>query len=427
MSLCRLAYHFCRICVSHVNSWKTCDLSPLHKTNVKSAIHNTIDYYAEITARGIVRGDAMIRDLPHLNALEKEFDSSILLYQRLPDPMHLLENISQAVYKHFEASINSKTMKLATELIRTATGITKLTGLVPSYRWRLIWGSYPVTWVVALIDPKYAVHRSIVMLLSLVASILYAKPEHRDTVSWLRLIGASFLLHRSLASAGVNIRLSEHLLWPHMPAVYAIIDGYNISCESHEYLWKAVRKVWPAINPTASDAVTQLVARLCAQNYARYLRVDKRDRRSHALLYKWWKEQRVERMHFTGDASALVGMLQQFGFVEGESWHRETGRVVLHTASIDPPIRAPRPPSLSESVTIIIERHTRYVYSTPSIANAHDIASRSTAVVPPKPKLVPKSSAAGATAVLSASDDDDLYPASVDDADSSDDDYRPGR
>ena len=66
---------FClSFCLSHANSWQTGDLSPLHKTNVKSAIHNTIDYYAEITARGIVRGDSMIRDLPQLNALETEFD-----------------------------------------------------------------------------------------------------------------------------------------------------------------------------------------------------------------------------------------------------------------------------------------------------------------------------------------------------------------
>ena len=411
------------------HSWKAGNLSPLQPANVKSAVHNTIDYYAEITARGIVRGDAMIRDLPRLNALESEFDTAILLYQRLPDPMHLLENVSQAVYKYFDASIDSKTMQRATELVRAATGITKLTGLVPSYRWRLIWGSYPVTWAVALSDSKYAVHRTIVLLLSLVASILYSKPEHRDSVSWLRLIGASYLLHRALATAGVNIRLSEHLLWPHVPAVYAMIDGYNISCESHEYLWKAVRKVWPSIDPTAGDAVTQLVTRLCAQNYVRYLRVDKRDKRRHTLLYKWWKGQRVERMYATGDVSALVAMLQRFGFVEGQSWQREAGGVVLHTASVDPPFHTPRLMSVGEAAACISERHTRYVLSTPSIANAHSIAAYGTTadvVAAPKPAPAPKSSSSAAAAASIGSDDENCCMGEVDDSDSSDDDYRPG-
>jgi hypothetical protein len=389
-------------------------------------VHNTIDHYAGFTHRGILRGDSLIPDLPNLNAIRDVFRSPLLLYQRLPDPMHMLENISQSVYTYFDRSIDTKTMKHATELIRTTTGITKLTGLVPSYRWRLIWGSYPVTWALALTASKYDTHRSIVSLLSLVSSILYAKPERRDAASWLRLIGASFLLHRSLAFAGVNIRLSEHLLWPHMQAVYAMIDGYSISCESHEYLWKAVRKVWPAINPTAGDAITQLVTRLCAQNYARYLRVDKRDKRRHTLLYKWWKGQHIQRMNLTGDVLAVVKMLQQYGFVEGQSWHRETDRIVLHTASIDQPIRVPRPHSISESVAIITERHTRYFESSPSIANAHDIESRSTAAALVQSKPIPKSSSSAEATVLSSSDDDGLCIATVDNMDSSDDDYQPG-
>jgi hypothetical protein len=66
------------------NSWKNGDLSGLHKMNVKSAVHNTIDYYAGITARGIIRGDSLIPDLPKLIAIEDVFISPFLLYQRLP-------------------------------------------------------------------------------------------------------------------------------------------------------------------------------------------------------------------------------------------------------------------------------------------------------------------------------------------------------
>jgi hypothetical protein len=179
--------------------------------------------------------------------------------------------------------------------------------------------------------------------LSLIASILYAKPEHRDTMSWLRLIGAAFQLHQSFVAAGVSIRLSEHLLWPHMPVVYGSVTGYNISCESHEYLWKVVRRVWPAIDVRAPTAVTEVMRRICAQNYARYLRVDKRDRRAHSTLTKWWTGQQVPRFTITGNTTALVALLQRFGFMEGQSWHRDgTAGIVLHTASADPVPAAPR-------------------------------------------------------------------------------------
>jgi hypothetical protein len=190
-------------------------------------------------------------------------------------------------------------------------------------------------------------------------------------------------------------------------------------------MWKLIRKVWPSINPTSTDAITKLVTRLCAQNYARYLRVDKKDRNSHTKLHEWWREQRLERLVLEGDTSALVEMLRQCGFVEGQSWHRESERVVLHTASIDPPIHVPRIHSMRESDTAIAERHTRYVYSTPSIANAHDIASRATDSISTESKLVSATSSSTATALPVNTEDDDLLMADVDDADSSDDDYLP--
>src|SRR6185437_2739353 len=150
----------------------------------------------------------------------------------------------------------------------------------------------------------------------MVSSLLYAKPEYRDGMSWLRLIGASFAIHRSSIALGTKIRLNEHLLWPHMPAVYRLIDGYNISCEAHEYLWKLIRKLWPSINATATDAVTQLMTRVCSQNYARYLRVDKHDKQRHAKLRRWWTGIPVARFTFTSDCRSLIAMLNQYGFTQ---------------------------------------------------------------------------------------------------------------
>jgi hypothetical protein len=410
-------------------SWANGDLAPLHDGNVKSLVHNTIDHCIELTARGIVQCDALLTPLRSLVNIEAAVPASMLLHQRWPDPMHMLENISQRLYAHLDSSVDAKSMRDAHERVRAATGITKLTGLVPSYRWRLIWGSYPVTWAAALDAARYAPQRLMIECLSLVASILYAKPEHRGAITWLRLIGAAFQLHQQFVRCGVGIRLSEHLLWPHMPVVYSLMDGYNVLCEAHEYVWKVVRRVWPAINPVARAAVTQLMIRVCAQNYQRYLRVDKRDRQGSALWAQWWRGRPVQRMTLTGDVAALVAMLHRCGFVEGTAWHREFGAVVLHTATADPALHTPRPHSVAEAACSIADLHTSYIYRTPSIANAHTLAARAAAPVKTEPKPDSASAAAAGTATarspLSAdtTDDDETRVLTVEDDDSSDADY----
>ena len=186
---------------------------------------------------------------------------------------------------------------------------------------------------------------------------------------------------------------------------------------------------WPAIDPTAPAAVTLLMTRVCAQNYQRYLRVDKRDRRASSLWAKWWFGSAVSRMTVTGDATALVAMLQRCGFVEGTAWHRESGAVVLHTASGDAALRTPRPRSVSEAARYIGDLHTGYIYRTPSIANAHALAARTAAAVKIEPKSdlapAPASGTVTARAQRSAdtADDDENWVLTVDDDDSSDADY----
>lgn len=387
---------------------------------MKSVVHNAIDACLGWKDRGIVRHDSLIPPLSSLQQVEPTFIATpFLTHQRLPDPLHLLENISNDLYHCLEHLLDKKTMTHAQELIRTHTGITKLTGLVPSHRWRTIWGSYPLTWAVALAAPKYAWHRTTIAHLSMVSSILYAKPEYRDGMSWLRLIGASFALHRSFVELGIKIRLNQHLLWPHFPDVYQLIDGYNISCEAHEYQWKIVRKLWPSINRTAPDAVTQLMTRLCSQNYARYLHVNRHDRQRHSKLRRWWTGIPVIRFTFTGDRSALIAMLTDYRFKEGQWWHRDKDSVILHTASTDTTHPTPRPMSLTHTAALMAEVHTEYVYNTVSIANARDpnrrAAAPGAAAVKPEPLPPPDS------------EDEDMWMADVDDLCSSDEDYDPRR
>jgi hypothetical protein len=117
-----------------VCSWSKGDLSALHDANVKSLVHNTIDHCIGLSARGIAQNDALVPPLHSLFDIETAVPQSMLLHQRWPDPMHVLENISQRLYAHLDGSVDAKSMRVAHERVRTATGITKLTGLVPSYR-----------------------------------------------------------------------------------------------------------------------------------------------------------------------------------------------------------------------------------------------------------------------------------------------------
>jgi hypothetical protein len=244
--------------------------------------------------------------------------------------------------------------------------------------------------------------------LSMISAILYGKPEHRNARSSLRLIGAAFSLHRTFAAVGIAIRLSEHLLWPHMPAVFGVIDGYNLSCEAHEYLWKIVRKVLPAINRTSPTAITELTLRLAAQNFGQYLRVERHDKSRNGKLQRWWKDQAFDRMTIEGDTTALQAMLARYRFDRDVWWHEEKAAVILHVASSDTVWGSPAVASISESVAAVADLHQKYIYRTASIANARKLG---VAVAPQRPTTLPAAPSPDPSADIASSttviDDDD--------------------
>ena len=86
-------------------SWSKGDLSALHYANVKSLVHNAIDHCIGLSARGIAQNDALVPPLQSLFDIEAAVPPSILLHQRWPDPMHVLENISQRLYAHLDESV----------------------------------------------------------------------------------------------------------------------------------------------------------------------------------------------------------------------------------------------------------------------------------------------------------------------------------
>jgi hypothetical protein len=178
-----------------------------------------------------------------------------------------------------------------------------------------------------------------------------------------------------LAGAGVQIKLSEHLLWPHIPELYRLIDGYNLSCEAHEYQWKVVRKLWPAIDFRAEDAITQLTLRICAQNFARFVRVQRHDRVLESSLNAFWTEQSVGQLRLTGDTTALQALLLRFGFHRRTWWYCESdGTLVLRTAQTDPDWFSPELFTIAQTVEHVSAVHALYLRRVPSIANRHMLA-----------------------------------------------------
>jgi hypothetical protein len=151
----------------------------------------------------------------------------------------------------------------------------------------------------------------------------------------------------------VYIKLSEHLLWPHIPMMYECIDGYNVSTERHEYLWKAIRSIKGSVdlrthNPTAAR---DLMLRIVVQQFERYHRIRKRDRELNTALKKWWKGTQTERITVGGDNQPFIELLHVFGFNENEWWHKDKSSVILHTASNDPNLRSPHLMSVSDYAT----------------------------------------------------------------------------
>jgi len=385
------SHYRCWLCATPNTSWMSGDITGLMSPNVKSVVDNAIDYLIGCTARGILRPDTFLQEAT-VQSLSNDLTSNGLMhFDRFPDPMHVLENVSQTIMKVLMETVGSKIMKEVIQLMNKHTRITKLTGLIPAYRWRRIWGSYPVTWAVALKTAVYERQRTLIRYISLIASILYAKAEHRTAKSLLRLSGACFVVHRTLAGFTVTntnedesdgdseveeddekadvdpakgksegkgkgkgyIKLSEHLLWPHIPMMYDCIDGYNVSTERHEYLWKAIRAIKGAVdlrthNPTA---VRDLLLRIVVQQFERYHRVRKRDRELNTELKKWWKGAQTERIIVTDDPQPLLELLRVFGFNENEWWHKDKNSVTLHTASNDPNLRSPHLMSVSDYAT----------------------------------------------------------------------------
>lgn len=325
--------------------WSRGDLRPLQPSNRKHFWTAALAAVRHDQSFGTLRADALLPQVATEEALYnadgewfRAASGPLLGHQYWPDPLHIIENVSSAAYRLLVRHVPRAAMAAAMELLRQHCGIVKLTGLVPSHRWRLCWAAFPVVWAVALAAKELEPFGLLCWSLAMVSATLYARPERRRASSWLRLIGASYYIHQSFVRYGEPIRLSEHLLWPHCAVLFGLIDGLNISCERHESLWRPVREAARSTNWLSSSALTDLTVKviLLQRQRAGPIGPD-RDSRSARRVAEWHDRWPCPNMRFSWDAAEpLRSMLSATGFIEGRWWHRVGSDIELRTSDAQP-------------------------------------------------------------------------------------------
>jgi hypothetical protein len=210
-------------------------------------------------------------------------------FKRLADPLHVLENVSQSVCALLKRILTAKQLAAAEALLCRHTGLPVLNNNNPSWRWRVVWSCWPAVWKPILHDSHPAL-LDIIRALSIATAILYGAPETRNARNALLLFGAAYTVHSGLVALGAPIKLSEHLLWPHMPLQYLEVDGYNSCCERPEADWKRIKDAHRVTNRNAPDALKQIITRVHVTEHVRMHERALKDRNRRTLRPTEWAE-----------------------------------------------------------------------------------------------------------------------------------------
>jgi hypothetical protein len=285
-------------------------------------------------------------------------DRGLLSFERGPETMHIVENISSNLLKHFRGMPALRgALRHGETLLAEHANIHVLKPLNPAYRWRLIWGSSPVTWRVAFAD--WPLHLQMIDCLTMWTSIAMSSPPERTPLAWLRLTCAAFIFARTADAIGLPWHLSEHLLYPHSVDFFWRAHLRHVATERHEYLWKPVREAFATVDRHNTNALATIMRRLLAQLHVRRVMVRRRERIREGAFTKWWHGVEVQRHRIdpavvgAEAVHAFTTMLQQRGFAAEEWWHAEGAVVVVHDGSGDTHRIGPAMPSVRESANAV--------------------------------------------------------------------------
>jgi hypothetical protein len=338
----------CHLCTVPDTLWPSTALVGIDQ--LRDLVGDAVHLLAERDDYGVFRPHALLDGsaVDSSSSLSSFVQSHLLLgFLHPPEPLHITENVSQSLFAHLKATLPSKVFKSAAALLLQEANVKSFTANQPSYRWRLVWASWPVTFAVAF-GGQYTDQLQCIQSLTECIRILYSKPEARTARSLLRLFAHTAILQFLFNKLAIPIKLSEHFLFSHVPSFYFFIDFYNLSTERHEFFWKTLKRAFAKYARGDPKLMAQLWRDCVAERYAR-LPIERR--RDHQKLTKFQQpladiiiDQSLFPSSFLDKLSAL---LSSFGFgAEWQDMQTATNgqrRLVLRTDMSKP---APATPTL---------------------------------------------------------------------------------
>jgi hypothetical protein len=132
------------------------------------------------------------------------------------------------------------------------------------WKWRLIWGSFPVTWVTVCDNPQSSIW-SLIYSWTKVCRILYQPASSRSCKNWVKLIAWTLQHFCCWRQNQESESLYFHLLWPHCIEQSWWISFSETMTESHESSWVLLKTLWK------NCATTNLSTKLLFERWVGYL------------------------------------------------------------------------------------------------------------------------------------------------------------
>ena len=171
------------------------------------------------------------------------------------DPLHMIENHSERLLVYVLQKLRKSQRDEIESRFSNMTGY-QLKESNPVWRWRLIWGSYPVTWQNIL--PKDTPELdALVLSWCRCVSILYYAEKDRNFRSWWKFFVCALQHFTMWRQTQQDFVLGIHFLWPHSVEQFWYVSFRTANTESHEATWKMMKGFWG--NSSASPYSLQIL------------------------------------------------------------------------------------------------------------------------------------------------------------------------
>jgi hypothetical protein len=157
------------------------------------------------------------------------------------------------------------------------------------WKWRLIWGSFPVTWATVLRENSNNDLWILIYSWTKICKILYKSSSSRTVENWIKLVAWTLKHFCCWRKVQKSESLYFHLLWPHCIEQYWWMSFSETMTESHERTWVLLKSLWK------NCASTKLSTKLMFERWVSY--VDEHSARFHnrkswisKQISEWWKK-----------------------------------------------------------------------------------------------------------------------------------------